>query len=121
VPVESILVSPRGIDRFIVLPGGKPQLHSSEMLGWRKMWELVDELKSRYATRIVVFDLPPLLAAADVLAFESHIEAALLVVEEGNARRDDVVRAAELFTSTRLIGTVLNKSKERVVSVYGTY
>jgi len=117
-PIEQLLIEP-GIGRFVVLPGGKPQLHSSEMLGWRKMSQLVEELKARYASRIVVFDLPPLLAAADVLAFAPNVEAALLVVEAGKTRRDDVRRAAELLSSTHLIGTVLNKSDEPVVSVYG--
>ena len=117
-PIEKLLIHP-GIPRFVVLPGGTPQVHSSEMLGWRKMSELVKELKGRYASRIVVFDLPPLLAAADVLAFAPHIEAALLVVEEGKTQRDDIQRAAELLGATRLIGTVLNKSAEPVMSVYG--
>ena len=67
----------------------------------------------------MVFDLPPLLAAADVLAFAPNIEAALLVIEEGKTQRDDVKRAVELLGSTQLIGTVLNKSAEPVVSVYG--
>jgi protein-tyrosine kinase len=117
-PIEELLVHP-GIANFVMLPGGTPQLHSSEMLGWRKMSQLVKELKARYPSRIVVFDLPPLLAAADVLAFAPNIEAALLVVEEGKTQRDDVRRAAELLGSTPLIGTVLNKSDEPVVTVYG--
>ena len=117
-PIEQLLIHP-GIPRFVVLPGGTPQLHSSEMLGWRKMSELVQELKARYASRIVVFDLPPLLVSADVLAFAPHIEAALLVVEEGKTQRDDIRRSAELLDSTHLIGTVLNKSDGPFVSAYG--
>jgi capsular exopolysaccharide synthesis family protein len=117
-PIEQLLLHP-DIGSFVILPGGTPQLHSSEMVGSRKMSQLVKELKARYPSRIVVFDLPPLLAAADVLAFAPNIEAALLVVEEGKTQRDDVHRAAELLGSTQLIGTVLNKSDEPVVSVYG--
>jgi capsular exopolysaccharide synthesis family protein len=113
-PIEQLLINP-GIPRFVMLPAGAPQPHSAEMLGWRKMTALVEELRSRYPSRIVVFDLPPLLATADVLAFAPHVEAALLVVEEGRTRRDDVRRAADLLGSTHLIGTVLNKSDERTV------
>lgn len=111
-PIEELLINP-GIGSFVVLPGGQPQLNSSEMLGWRKMTRLVEELKGRYASRIVVFDLPTLLTAADVLAFAPHIDAVLLVVEEGKTRREDIGRAAELLSGTHLIGTVLNKSRER--------
>jgi exopolysaccharide/PEP-CTERM locus tyrosine autokinase len=110
-PIEEILVHPN-IGHFLVLPGGKPLLHSSEMLASRKMAELVHELKSRYPSRYIIFDLPPLLHAADVLAFSPHIDAALLVIEDARTRRDDVMRAAQLLGTTHLLGTVLNKSRE---------
>ena len=106
-----MLVHP-GIGRFVILPGGKPLLNSSEMLGSPRMAELVQELKSRYPSRIVLFDLPPLLSAADALAFAPHVDAALLVVEEARTRTEDIARAAELLGVTNLIGTVLNKSLE---------
>ena len=110
--IEELLINP-GIGRFVVLPGGQPQSSSSEMIGSRRMTRLVEELKGRYASRVVVFDLPSLLTAADVIAFAPHIDAMLLVVEEGKTRREDVSRAAELLSNTHVIGTVLNKSHER--------
>ena len=87
------------------------------MLGSSKMMELVQELKKRYPSRIVLFDLPPLLSAADALAFSPFVDATLLVVEEGKTQREDVSRAAELLSSTHLIGAVLNKSLELTVPV----
>ena len=110
-PLEEMLVHP-GIGRFVILPGGKPLLNSSEMLGSPKMAELVQELKNRYPSRIVLFDLPPLLSAADALAFSPYVDAALLVVEEAKTQNEDIIRAADLLGSTNLIGTVLNKSLE---------
>lgn len=110
-PLGDMLVHP-GIGRFVFLPGGKPLMNSSEMLGSPKMAQLVQELKSRYPSRIVLFDLPPLLSAADALAFAPYVDAALLVVEEARTRKEEVTRAAELLGGTKLIGTVLNKSLE---------
>lgn len=108
-PLDQMLIHP-GINGLVILSGGKPLKNSSELLGSAKMAELVQELKSRYPSRIVVFDLPPVLTAADALAFSPYVDAALLVVEEGSTHRDDVVRATEMLASTRLLGTVLNKS-----------
>lgn len=110
-PIEEVLVHPN-IGHFIVLPGGKPLLNSSEMLASRKMADMVHELKSRYPSRYIIFDLPPLLNAADVLAFSPHVDAALLVIEDARTSRDDVVRAAQLLGSAHLLGTVLNKCRE---------
>lgn len=108
VAVEEILVHP-GIGRFVILPGGKPLPNSSEMLASRKMADLVSELKTRYPERYVIFDLPPLLNSADVLAFSPHADAALLVIEDAHTRREDIARAAQLLGTTHLLGTVLNK------------
>lgn len=110
-PLEDILVHP-GIGGFVILPGGRPIVNSSEMLGSQKMMNLVQELKSRYPSRIVLFDLPPVLSAADALAFAPYVDAAILVVEEGGTDRDQITRAAEMLGSTHIIGTVLNKSRQ---------
>lgn len=114
-PVETMLIHP-GIDHFVILPGGKPLLNSAEMLGSPKMAKLVQELKQRYPSRIVLFDLPPLLSAADALAFAPYVDAALLVVEEAKTKDEDIIRAAGLLGSTNLIGTVLNKSMDPEVA-----
>lgn len=110
-PLEDILVHP-GIGGFVILPGGRPIVNSSEMLGSQKMMNLVQELKSRYPSRIVLFDLPPVLSAADALAFSPYVDAAVLVVEEGGTDRNEIQRAAEMLGSTHIIGTVLNKSRQ---------
>ncbi|MDA8364294.1 MAG: CpsD/CapB family tyrosine-protein kinase [Gammaproteobacteria bacterium] len=111
-PLSELLVHPSGIGRFVVLPGGQRLDNSSEMLNSPKMVRLVDELKARYSSRIVLFDLPPLLSTADALAFSPYVDAALLVVEEGVTPASEIQRAAELLSqNTQIIGTVLNKAK----------
>lgn len=109
VPLERILVNP-GIERFVILPGGRPLANSVEMLGSTKMRKLVAELKERYPSRIVIFDLPPVLSVADTLAFAPYVDAAMMVVQEHKTRREDIFRAAEMLKSVELIGTILNQS-----------
>lgn len=110
VPLPQLLVHPN-IERLIVLPGGRRILHSAEALTSPKMKGLVEDLKHRYASRVVIFDLPPLLRAADVLAFSPYTDAVLLVVEESRTTSEDVERALEFLKgATPVIGTVLNKS-----------
>jgi exopolysaccharide/PEP-CTERM locus tyrosine autokinase len=113
VPLGKMLVHPNGIPRFVILPAGHAIEHSSEMLSSPKMERLVNELKNRYPSRIVIFDLPPLLSASDALAFSPHIDTALVVIEEGKTQRDDLRRAFEMLQGTEVIGTVLNKAYSR--------
>ncbi|HTY03057.1 MAG TPA: CpsD/CapB family tyrosine-protein kinase [Rhodocyclaceae bacterium] len=114
VSVEQLLINP-GIDRLVVLPGGRPLQNSTEMLGSIKMATLVTELKSRYPSRIVLFDLPPVLSIADALAFAPYVDAALMVVQENKTSRAEIQRAAEMLKGVRLLGTVLNMAAEAAV------
>ena len=110
IPAEHLLIHP-GIGRFVLMPGGRAIQHSAEALTSPKMASLVEEFKHRYPSRIVLFDLPPLLQTADVLAFSPYTDALLLVVEDGKTSREDIERALQLVKgSTPVLGTVLNKA-----------
>ncbi len=117
VPVKDILINPQ-IDRLVILPGHNPVANSSEMLSSPKMARLVDDLKTRYASRLLIFDLPPLLAADDTLAFSPFVDAVLLVLEEGKTSMEELKRARKLLGDTNLLGTVLNKSDEKNPGFY---
>lgn len=117
VPVAQVLFHP-GIERLVVLPGCEAVAHSSEVLSSPAMLALVEDLKHRYPNRIVLFDLPPLLSADDAVAFAPHVDAVLLVVEEGKTTRDELTRAVAYLRNTELLGTVLNKSEESVAGYH---
>lgn len=106
-PLPDLLVNP-GIDRLVLLPAGRqPVPHSAELLGARTLQHRVQELKARYADRVVLVHLPPLLDTADALAFLPQVDSTLLVVEASRTRLDDVERCAELLAPFGLMGTVM--------------
>lgn len=109
VPIQQIMFTPN-IERLVVLPGREVIENSSEMLRSPKMVALVNELKHRYPDRLVIFDLPPILAADDALSFAPYTDSMLLVAEAGGTSRDDLQRALEILKATPVIGTVLNKA-----------
>ncbi|MCG7864806.1 MAG: CpsD/CapB family tyrosine-protein kinase [Candidatus Thiodiazotropha taylori] len=117
--LSEVLFNP-GLDRLVILPGNKPFSNSSEMLSSPKMVQLVEDLKSRYPNRMVIFDMPPLLSCDDVIAFSPYIDSVMLVIEEGVTRKDELKRAIDLLGDTNMLGTVLNKSKASGLS-YGSY
>ncbi|MFA7097570.1 MAG: CpsD/CapB family tyrosine-protein kinase, partial [Gammaproteobacteria bacterium] len=111
VPLERLLVNPN-VERLVVLPGRESVANSSEMLASARMRDLVQELKRRYADRVVVFDVPALLDSDDALAFSPNVDALLLVVREGRTRKADVTRAVSVIEGVPLLGTVLNDASE---------
>ena len=117
--VPELLLNP-GVERLVILPGHRPVIHSAEMLSSARVVSLVEDLKHRYPSRLVIFDMPPILAADDVLAFAPYFDAALMVIGEGDTRRGDLAKALELLGDKPLVGTVLNRSDEPVKG-YGYY
>lgn len=107
--IEELLIHP-GLGRLILLPGGRGTDHSADILTSPRMSALGKELKHRYVSRVVIFDLPPVLGQADVLAFAPQLDALLLVVEEGKTTEGELQQAMQILKgSAPILGTVLNK------------
>ena len=111
IDLADILIQPGDIDHFVILPGGSPILHSTELLGSPKMCSLAEELKARYPKRIIIFDLPPVLKTADTLSFVPCVDCALIVVEDDTTKETELKETIEILSVTNIIGTVLNKAK----------
>lgn len=107
-----------GYERLTVLAAGSKCEHSSELLASASVAQAVAEMRSRYANRIVLFDVPPVLQADDALAFSRNLQAGLLVVGEGRTRRDDIARTLQLLGDLPFVGTVLNASRDLGHSPY---
>jgi Mrp family chromosome partitioning ATPase len=108
--IDECLYRPEGFDRLVVLPARAPLSNSSEALAGPRGREFVAELRGRYADRIVLFDLPPVLGTDDALAFAPLVECGLVVVAEGSTRREELLRCMELLHKIPIVGTVLNRA-----------
>lgn len=116
-PIEELLVYPN-LGRLIVLPAGRGTEGSADVLTSPRMAALTKELKHRYASRVVLFDLPPVLGRADVLAFAPQLDALLLVVEEGKTSEPELQQALQVLKgSAPILGTVLNKHGRDEISL----
>jgi protein-tyrosine kinase len=118
--VEDIIYSP-GIERLAVIPNFQQIADSSEMLTTPRMTELLQALEREIPRRIIIFDLPPLLASDDVIAFAPQVDSMLLVVAEGGTGRAALESAKETLSDMNLLGVVLNKSAETTDTDYYAY
>lgn len=117
-PVQEAMFKVSGYERLTILPARQSVEHSSELLMSPATGEIISEMRSRYANRVIIFDVPPVLLADDALAFARYIQAGLLVIGEGKARRDDVSRTLQLLHDLPFVGTVLNGSREPARTPY---
>jgi Mrp family chromosome partitioning ATPase len=116
VPLERVAVRP-GLERLGVIVNERSFSNSSEILSSPQVGELVDQVKQGDG-RIAVFDLPPVFAGDDVLAFCPMVDAVLLVLAQGTTKRTDLIAVRELLQNVNVVGAVLNRSSEEVAPYY---
>lgn len=119
--LEDIAYSPGIVERLAVIPNFEHMPQSSELLTSPRMLELMQALEAETPRRIVIADMPPILAADHVLAFAPQVDGVLLVVGEGTTERDALRSAKEVLAEMNLVGVVLNRASERNEYAYYSY
>jgi len=118
-PVSDLITWP-GIEKMTIISGGRTTVGSSELLGSPRMKELVDGMKNRYPDRFIIFDVPPVLCAADAMAFAPLVDHILVVVRSGSTSIQDVKKSLHLLPKEKIIGLVLNR-QNFAADPYGLY
>jgi capsular exopolysaccharide synthesis family protein len=100
-----------GVPGLRLLPSGPLPPNPSELLGSRRMQEIIAGLSER--ADIVLFDAPPIVAVTDAAVLASRVDAVLLVVKAGATKRDHAQKARALLekVNAHLVGAVLNNVK----------
>ena len=117
VDVALAMVNP-GLERLVVLPTDRPVPKAAEVLASARVRELISELRDRYGDRIVIFDLPPILVADDVMAVLPQVDCVLLVVGSGASSEKEIEEAMMRLSKAQLLGLVLNKDDAPMHSSY---
>ena len=110
-------------DRLAILTNQSSHADSSEMLSSPELAKMIHTLRNLGPKTITMVDRPPVLAGDDVLAFSPLIDAILLVVAQGQCRRESLVEAQELLKDFEILGAILNRSREKTAGsgYYGYY
>ncbi len=115
--VEDVLVNP-SIQRLVVMPTMAAVSSASEVLASSKVEELLLELKERYESRIVVFDLPPLLSTDDAMVILPQVDCVLLVVANGVSTATEIQDAQQMIPKEKLLGVIYNMAEEENKQYY---
>lgn len=109
-PIKDLIVWP-GIHKLYLISGGRAVVNSAELLGSSKMKAFVLELKNLNGGGYIIFDAPPVIGWADIIAFAPLADCILMVVEEGRTSVQDVKNALEMIPNEKFLGYILNRRK----------
>ncbi|MEA3346246.1 MAG: polysaccharide biosynthesis tyrosine autokinase [Chloroflexota bacterium] len=97
-----------GVENLWVLPSGPPPPIPSQLLGSRRLPEIIASLSEE--ADMVLFDAPPLIPVSDASMMAPHVDGVLLVVSAGRTKREHLRRAKQRLARVHayLVGAVMN-------------
>jgi succinoglycan biosynthesis transport protein ExoP len=119
-PTVAAALNETALARLQLLPAGARPPNPAELLGSRRMREVIDDL-SRLVD-VMVFDTPPLLAVTDAAVLAGRADGVLLVAAAGETHRGALARARAMLDTAgaRVVGVVLNRV-DASAGYYGGY
>ena len=104
---------------FWILPAGSPPRNPLELMQSGKLSLLMDQLAGWFDW--IVIDSPPVLPLADTSVWMRLADAILLVTRPGKTAKRQLQRALEAVEQPKLLGAVVNGSREAALSDYYHY
>ena len=100
-----------GVENLRLLTSGPIPPNPSELMGSRKMSELLEVLKKE--ADIVLIDSPPVVAVTDASVLASQVDGVTLVLDSGTVRPEMAQRAKQLLTNANgtILGVILNRAE----------
>jgi capsular exopolysaccharide synthesis family protein len=113
------LVNSSDVKNLYVCTSGLNPPNPSELLGSKKMSELIDSLENNWD--IILLDSPPMVAVTDATIISREIDALILVVHSGKTDKHSFNRTINTLNaaSAPLVGVVLNSVTSK--NSYGSY
>jgi protein-tyrosine kinase len=102
------VIHPSDIENLYLLPAGNLPPNPSELLGSKRMKEVLAELKERFEK--IFFDAPPVIAVTDATVLGASMDGMIFVVNSGNTFKELVSHSKSLMDQSKmpLLGCVVN-------------
>ncbi len=102
------LIGKTSMKKLSILGAGRPPLNPAELVSSSRMHDLVQELSTRYEDRMIIFDSPPVLVAAESRVLAGQVDGVILVVRQGAAGKGQIQKVLDAIGTENIIGIVFN-------------
>ena len=98
--------------KLLVLPGEACDSGAAEWMASQMTSTLLQSIKRDFRSRIVIFDLPPILTGDDVISILPQMDAILLVAGVGTTSVADLKECQKHIKDTPVVRVVVNKATD---------
>ncbi len=99
-----------GLTDIVLAANERVTRRGAEHLTSNKADEMINTALNDFGSRVVIFDMSPLLGCDDTIAFLPKVDCVLLVAASGETRAQELKEAKRILGKTNIVGTVLNKA-----------
>ncbi len=104
-----------------VLTGGATPPNPAEILGSKRMLELLDKARAYYD--IILIDAPPVLSVADAMVLSKEVDGVVLVVAAHITKTDELKKAKKALdhVGAKVLGALMTKAEVKNKKYYAYY
>ena len=119
-PLSEVLMKTEE-QNFWIIPAGPLSGKPSELLGSKRMQDLLLSFKEWDGETYVIIDTAPITAATESVLLSRMADAVVFVVMADRTHREVVQRAINLVDKQKIVGIVLNQMDQKPSSYYSSY
>jgi len=119
IPLAEILI--RFEENFWIVPAGPSSRKSSELIGTKRMTELLASLREFGEETYTIIDSPPILSTSEPAMLTKMADAVILVVKADQTPRESIRRAVQIIDRQKIVGVVFNQVELKALGYYSKY
>jgi capsular exopolysaccharide synthesis family protein len=109
------------IDNLRIIMAGPSTNRSSELIGSKRMEELLKSLSESGENTYILIDSPPIISTTEPTVLSKMVDGIILVVMADRMPRESIQRAVKSIDRKKIIGIVLNQIDLKAWSSYSKY
>lgn len=107
-------IIPTGIGKLSIIRAGHSVPNPSELFSSQRARDLIQEMKTRYNDRYIIFDTPPILPFTEARSLAALVDSIIFVAMERQASTRDIKEALEVLKGCPVLGMIYNNAEHSV-------
>ncbi len=117
IPLSNI-INESGLNNLRVILSGKPTNRSTELIGSKRMEELIQSLKLSEPDTYIIIDSSPIISTSEPQLLSKIVDGIIMVIMADFTPRETVQRALKSLDNQKIIGIVLNQVDTKASGYY---
>jgi capsular exopolysaccharide synthesis family protein len=119
-PLSEILINSE-IENLQIIMAGSPSQKSSELIGSKRMGELLKSLSEFGENTYIIIDSSPIISTTDPILLSEKVDGIILVIKANQTTKEFVKKSVKSLDRHKIIGIVFNQMDLKVPAYHYQY